>query len=195
MMYGFGDAQEWTRKRWRWSSGWYASTSTSRWGRRLPSPRYGGVPDSGCLLYAVRHDRLKFERARRLLEMKVIETRKKAAQVQWRPMFCRNDVTRGGLDCWTIMFIHRAASRYSSGGVARIAVWPARAASPPKGRASRELHGQLGPCRGAVPASPRARAGAPRPSRRTWTGPRRGSRAYTGRAGRTSPPRPRWTAR
>ena len=40
--------------------------------------------DSGCLLYAVRHDRLKFERARRLLEMKEVirDARKKADEVE-----------------------------------------------------------------------------------------------------------------
>ena len=39
--------------------------------------------DSGCLLYAVRHDRLKFERARRLLEMKEVirDARKKTEEV------------------------------------------------------------------------------------------------------------------
>ena len=45
-------------------------------------------PDSGCLLYAVRHDRLKFESARLLLEMK--EVIEKPAE-EGRRGFCRAD--------------------------------------------------------------------------------------------------------
>ena len=73
MMYGFGDAQEVDAESVEMVERLVRQYIDELLGEASAIASIRRCPlDSGCLLYAVRHDRLKFERARRLLEMKEV---------------------------------------------------------------------------------------------------------------------------
>ena len=85
MMYGFGDAQEVDAESVEMVERLVRQYIDELLGEASAIASIRRCPlDSGCLLYAVRHDRLKFERARRLLEMKEVirDARKKADEVE-----------------------------------------------------------------------------------------------------------------
>ena len=84
MMYGFGDAQEVDAESVEMVERLVRQYIDELLGEASAIASIRRCPlDSGCLLYAVRHDRLKFERARRLLEMKEVirDARKKTEEV------------------------------------------------------------------------------------------------------------------
>ena len=85
MMYGFGDSQEVDAESVDMVEKLVRQYIEELLGEASAIASIRRCPlDSGCLLYAVRHDRLKFERARRLLEMKEVirDARKKADEVE-----------------------------------------------------------------------------------------------------------------
>ena len=84
MMYGFGDSQEVDAESVEMVERLVRQYIDELLGEASAIASIRRCPlDSGCLLYAVRHDRLKFERARRLLEMKEVirDARKKTEEV------------------------------------------------------------------------------------------------------------------